>query len=376
MKDYDVAIIGGGLLGSAFAWGLADRGLRSVVFDEGDNAIRTARGNFGLVWVQGKGLGMPEYARWTLESSRQWVGFAERLRRETGVDTQYHRDGGFVICLDDDDFDSNVGLLEQLRREAGDGGYEFEIVEHVELRRRIPIVGDVPGATYCPHDGHCNPLRLLRALHTGYLNRGGEYRPWTRIGGLQARADGGFVVSAVDGKVVAAAAKLIVAAGHGSRELGSQVGLQVPIFPEQGQVVVTEKAAPVLNYPTNYVRQTDAGNFLLGPSSKNAGFDTSTEPATLRDITANCVRAFPLLDDFRVQRVWAALRVMTPDGFPVYQQSDSHPGAFSFACHSGVTLAANHALEVTEWVVRGDIPERYRPFHPRRFDVQANPASR
>ena len=69
MKDYDVAVIGGGLLGSAFGWGLTQRNLRTVIFDEGDNAIRTARGNFGLVWVQGKGLGMPEYARWSLSSS-------------------------------------------------------------------------------------------------------------------------------------------------------------------------------------------------------------------------------------------------------------------------------------------------------------------
>ncbi len=46
MKDYDVAIIGGGLLGSAFGWGLASQGQRTVIFDEGDNAIRTARGNF------------------------------------------------------------------------------------------------------------------------------------------------------------------------------------------------------------------------------------------------------------------------------------------------------------------------------------------
>jgi hypothetical protein len=43
-------------------------------------------------------------------------------------------------------------------------------------------------------------------------------------------------------------------------------------------------------------------------------------------------------------RCWAALRVMPKDGFPIYDQSDSCPGAFIATCHSGVTLAANHAL--------------------------------
>jgi glycine/D-amino acid oxidase-like deaminating enzyme len=375
MKDYDVAIVGGGLLGSAFAWGLAEQGLGTIVCDEGDNAIRTARGNFGLVWVQGKGAGMPQYARWSLQSSLAWTAFAERLQRDTGTDLHYHRPGGFVICLDDDDFADNVALLERLRRESGEQGYEFEVVEHAELKRRMPIVGDVPGATYCPHDGHCNPLLLLRALHAGYLAMGGEYRPWSRIARIESGSDG-FILHGDDGSAVCAAEKLIIAAGHGSRELGAQVGLEVPIHPDQGQVIVTEKSLPVLEYPTNYVRQTDDGNFLLGPSSKDAGFDLETEPETLQAISRRCTRAFPLLRNFRVQRAWAALRVMTPDGFPVYQQSETHPGAFSFACHSGVTLAAVHALEVSRWVRHGEIPQAYRAFHPERFDVQAAVAQR
>ena len=148
------------------------------------------------------------------------------------------------------------------------------------------------------------------------------------------------------------------------------------MHPDQGQVIVTEKVGPMLRYPTNYVRQTDSGNFLLSPSSKETGLDVHTDQRTLCDISRRCTRAFPMLENFRVQRVWAALRVMTPDGFPVYQQSDRHPGAFSFACHSGVTLAAVHAMTVTGWVADGVIPDEFLVFHPRRFDVQATVANR
>jgi glycine/D-amino acid oxidase-like deaminating enzyme len=61
-RDHDVAVIGGGLVGSAIAWGLARAGQRVAVLDEGDVALRASRGNFALVWVQSKGLGMPAYA--------------------------------------------------------------------------------------------------------------------------------------------------------------------------------------------------------------------------------------------------------------------------------------------------------------------------
>src|SRR5260221_819062 len=60
--EYDVAVVGGGLVGSALAWGLARARQRVILFDEGDLAPRGSRGNFGLGWVPGKGLGMTPYS--------------------------------------------------------------------------------------------------------------------------------------------------------------------------------------------------------------------------------------------------------------------------------------------------------------------------
>lgn len=369
--DYDIAVVGGGLLGSAFAFGLASRGLRVAVLDEGDNAIRTARGNFGLVWVQGKGVGMREYARWTLRSARGWRGFADRIAYETGIDVGFHQPGGFCVAISEDEHRQNVAQLDGLRADAADDDYVFEVLDHSGLKAALPQIGDdVCGGTYCPHDGHVNPLKLLRALHDSLQRHGATYLPRQRIVRIEAADDGGFSLTAAGDGLRVHAEKVVIAAGHGSAELAGQLDLRVPVFPEQGQIVVTEKAAPTLHYPTNYVRQTDEGNYLLGPSARDVGFDLSTETSTLRDIARQCSRAFPSLRALRVQRVWAALRIMTPDGFPVYDQSPSHPGAFSFACHSGVTLAAMHANEVCDWIVAGTIPDAYRCFSADRFDVQ------
>lgn len=385
MKDCDIAVVGGGLLGSAFAYGLTgsqpggqcngDR--RVLLLDEGDDAIRTARGNFGLVWVQGKGRGMPAYARWSLQSSREWVAFAADLREETGVDTGHHRCGGFNLALDEAELAANVALLETLRSEAGEAGYEFEVMPRQRLLQFLPQIGPrVPGATYCPHDGHVNPLQLLRALQAGFQRRGGEYAPRRAVRRIAALPGGGFELFGAAGAApLARAEKVVIAAGHGSPALGAPLGLRAPVVPVQGQVLVTERSATPLRYPTNYVRRTDEGTFMLGPSARDVGFDLDTETATLRDIARQCSRAFPFLRSLRVQRSWAALRIMTPDGFPVYEQSASHPGAFSFACHSGVTLAAVHARRVACWVLDGRIPTNYHCFGAERFDVQATHAA-
>ena len=93
MADSQYAVIGGGLVGMAIAHGLVSRGLEVIVFDEADVAFRASRGNFGLVWVQGKGQGMPDYARWSRLSAELWPGFAEELGSTTGVGLELDQPG-------------------------------------------------------------------------------------------------------------------------------------------------------------------------------------------------------------------------------------------------------------------------------------------
>ena len=89
----DFMIIGGGLVGTAVSCGLVRAGQRVVILDEGDDAFRASRGNFGLVWVQSKGDGMPEYAAWSRSSSDLWPEFAHQLEDDSGINVGHHRPG-------------------------------------------------------------------------------------------------------------------------------------------------------------------------------------------------------------------------------------------------------------------------------------------
>ncbi|MEA2812304.1 MAG: octopine oxidase subunit, partial [Rhodospirillaceae bacterium] len=113
-SEYDVAVVGGGLVGVATAWGLAREGCRVVVLDEGDRAVRASRGNFALVWVQSKGLGLAPYAGWTLRSSNAWAGFAQTLKEETGLDVCFQRPGGFHLALSERELEARANTLKRL----------------------------------------------------------------------------------------------------------------------------------------------------------------------------------------------------------------------------------------------------------------------
>lgn len=360
----DVLVLGGGLVGSAVAYGLAREGARVTVLDEDDGGFRASRGNFGLVWIQGKGYGLSPYARWSRSSATRWPGLAEALLNETGIDVALRQPGGFHFCFNDDELADRNKRLSTLAAEIGD--YPYQMLDAAEVRARIPQIGPaVIGASYTPMDGHVNPLKLLRALHSAMQKRGVELVSGERAERIVPDA-GGFVVHGKRG--VYRAARVVLAAGLGNRMLAPFVGLNAPVAPNRGQVLVSERVAPFLDYPTLNVRQTDEGSVQFGDSMEEVGFDDFTTTPVLADIARRGVRAFPMLQHVRLVRMWAALRVYSPDGFPVYDQSEAHPGAFVVTCHSGVTLAAAHALRVAPWITGAPLPEELPAFSARRFE--------
>src|SRR5260221_2565440 len=230
MSDYDFAIVGGGLVGAGIAWGLARSGEGVALLDEGDVAYRAARGNFALVWVQSKGLGMPPYAAWMKRVSDGWAGLAEELRVETGLDVAFQRPGGLHLCLSDDEMATRRGYLMRLHNQPDMVAYPHEMLERRAVAELLPEIGpEVVGASYCPLDGHCNSLRLLRAFHTGLQRRGGAYLPEHRVDAIAAEPGGGFRLTTPSAAL--RAGTIVLAAGNGNARLAPPVALTLPLRP-------------------------------------------------------------------------------------------------------------------------------------------------
>ena len=196
------------------------------------------------------------------------------------------------------------------------------------------------------------------------VNRQGRYFPGRTVDAIHP-APHAFMVQC--GSERFAAGKLVIAAGLGSRTLAPMVGLDMPVSPLRGQILVTERLRPLLHHPTHLMRQTDEGAMMLGDSQEDAGFDTSTVPDVFAGIAARNVKVLPALADARIVRIWAALRVMSPDGYPIYDQSQRYPGAFAATCHSGVTLAGAHALALAPAIMAGALPDELAAFSAARF---------
>src|SRR5215470_8320745 len=228
------------MVGSAIAYGLARRGADVLLLDEGDIAYRAARGNFGLVWTQGKGDAMPAYAAWSVASADQWPEFAAQMASAAGRDIGYRRSGGLVFCLGEEEFASRDA---QLRRWHNQGGASpTTMLDRKALAALIPITPlgpKVVGASLAPGDGHVNPLYLLRGLHAGLRRHGGRHAPGATVTDIAPTGDG-FALSRADGTRVTAR-RIVIAAGIATTALAAKIGLDVPVRPQRGQIIVTER---------------------------------------------------------------------------------------------------------------------------------------
>lgn len=365
----DTLVVGGGVVGLSIGYGLARAGDSVCVLDGSDDALRASRGNFGLVWVQNKGLARPAYARWTMRAASTWQSFADELLDLTGTDMELRQPGGLSMSFDDDTLDASGQKLMALGKELGID-YPFTRLDARSLRKMVPQIGpDVAGAIYCPLDGHVSPLRTLRALVQAFQASRGQLVSGVNVDRIE-HVSGEFRVQA--GARTFSARRLVLAAGLANRELAPAVGLQAPVRPVRGQLLVTERMQPFLRHPCHYVRQTGEGVVQIGDSKEEVGLDDSTTLTELSRITARATRCFPLLAKAKVVRSWGALRVMTPDGYPVYEASEQCPGAFVVTCHSGITLAPVHAGPLADWIRTGSQPAEIRDFTSHRFHVQVH----
>lgn len=360
-------IVGGGVVGLSVAYGLLKKGEEVIVLDGADDDARASHGNFGLVWVQGKGIGAPHYASWSRRSAALWGDYAEALLEETGVDVSLRQTGGIEYFTSDDALAGYVAELGGLRDALG-GDYPFDVLDHGALRAYVPEVGPkVIGGVFTQMDGHVNPLTLLRALGIAVRRRGGKVMQGLRVVDVVAH-DPGFAALLADGSRVQGDG-LVLAAGLGALALGHKLGFAVPIRPQQGQVLITEKLPFFLRYPSGTLRQVDEGGVQIGASKAEVGMNDQEDIATIASLAKQAVDVFPHLAKVKLVRSWAALRVMSRDGLPIYQRSPKYPRASFVTCHSGITLSAAHATLLPDWVLERNTAPDLSHFREGRFDV-------
>lgn len=386
VKSPDVIVVGGGIVGTSTAFYLARKGIKVMLMESGDIAGGTSGACDRAIMIQSKNPG--PLLKMALASSAIY----QRLEDELGETLEYNRKGGMIVI----ERPEELSVMEHIVSRQREAGIDVNLISREEAIRRQPAVSpNINGATWWDGDADVNPMCVCLGMARAARARGAEIVLGTRVNGLLMEKNRVVGVSTPSG--VVKAEKTVLAAGVWTPELGKSAGVNIPIVPRKGQILVSEKIPPLIKgnvLSGSYIAckhnpklaeelgekerklglglslgQTRSGNLLIGGTREFVGYDRSTCPEAIRAVAANAVRLFPALKNVRIIRSFAGLRPYTPDGLPLLGQVSERPGMYVAAGHEGDGVALGPVTgNIMAEVISGNKVEwDLTPFNPDRF---------
>ena len=349
----DVAVVGSGVIGAACAYFLARSGMQVALVERREVASGASGGCDGIIIAQDH---QPGYdSSLTIASNRIF----RELTKELDWDFEYSQKGTLLVIETEEEREF---MLDRMRQQI-EGGLPVRFVDSQELYDQEPLLAPgLQGAIECATDAACMPIHLAVALVRGARRLGAEVHTFEEVRQIILDRQGRIAGLTTDKREIRTS-RVINCCGAWAPFLGKMVGLDIPIQPRRGQVVVVEQAAQVghrmiseahyimakfhpeltegtdseiLKYGVAFVFEpTVSGTMLLGSSREFAAYDTRTTLPVLRAIIRRAIRFIPSLARLHCIRTYAGLRPFTPDHLAIISAVEEVPGCYIAAGHEG-----------------------------------------
>ena len=370
----EVVVIGGGISGTAAAYELARAGARVTLLEQGSRASMAS--GWTLAGVRQSGRHPAELPLATAAVAR-W----EHLGEELDADIEYRGEGNLRLARSPEE----VRVIEKIVAEQRDLGLDLTYLpDNAAVREVAPAIAEsVLAASYCPTDGHANPIATVQAFAMAAARHGTTLRTGTVVTAIDT--SGGRVrgVRTPNGDI--AADVVVVTAGVYTAQLCAPLGLDLPIQVSQVAVVQTMPLPPLLRQVLGTAGADFAGRQEVGGRFRLTGGgqpwphrledrdhdDDLVLPATADIIAAltRGIEVLPALGEAGVARVWGGLLDMTPDALPIIERVPQVDGlviAAGFSGH-GFCLGPVTGHIVRDLVMEGATAFPIQPFMRDRF---------
>jgi sarcosine oxidase subunit beta len=381
--SFDVIVVGGGLIGTSIAYYLKKSGAAVILVDAKDIASGTSGSCDRAIMLQSKKPGP------TLDLAIESAALYRELEEELESDLEYRKCGGMIIIETEEELEAMKHMVSHQQK----AGMDVKLISGEEARERQPGLSEnVLGSTWWEHDAEVNPLRVSFAMAAGARRLGAKLKLGSPVQDIITENNRVIGVETEKEKLFADA--VVVAAGVWTPSLFKSLGVEVPIIPRQGQILVSERLPSFLqtgilsaSYIANKLKQsedretadpygvglaigqTHSGSLLIGGSRRFVGYNTDTNPEIAQKIGETAVKAFPQLAKARIIRAFAGLRPYTPDAKPILGPLDGIDGLYIAAGHEGDGVAlAPITGKVMAGMVCGEEPGRdMEAFSMNRF---------
>jgi len=368
MLTSDVIIIGGGVIGAATAYYLSKRRIKTILVEKNDLASGTSGACDGCIFMQSKKPGRH------LELALQSAKLYETLPDELECDIGYKQSGGMILI----ESEEQIAAMRQFTQQQQNAGLKVELLEIEDaLKIERHLSPKLVGATYSPMDAQVDPLSLTFAFAAAAKHLGAQILTGTEVTSIAVTNGKVEGVQTNNGKIVAEI--VINAAGVYAPFIGKMVGVEIPIIPRRGQILVTEPLPPLINsimlcacyiaakfkmgsrdkdegaekqedgnsHYTNdaklgvgtVLEQHHASNILIGSTREFVGYDRRVTIEGMRAVARHAKNILPILSNVHIIRSFAGLRPYTSDGLPFIGYIGGPEGFLVAAGHEGDGIA-------------------------------------
>ncbi|VAX12889.1 Glycine oxidase ThiO, partial [hydrothermal vent metagenome] len=262
-------------------------------------------------------------ARW---SQAHYPAFIQQLQEQSGIDPQLQGNGLLILDMEE------VG---EANNWAQRWGYRLEQPGADDIRSLEPALGEAPeAALWLPEVAHVRNPRLLKSLKESLVNQGIVIKERSTVKMLAQ--SGGRVQGVVLENETLPAANVLVAGGAWSGKLLAATGLDLPVRPVRGQMILY-RGQPglvsriVLSHDRYVIARRD-GRVLVGSTLEETGFDCSTTESARKALAVEALRLIPALANYAIEHHWAGLRPASPEGIPYI---GTHPEIAGLYVNSG-----------------------------------------
>jgi sarcosine oxidase, subunit beta len=331
MQTADIAIIGGGIVGSSIAYHLTANGCRNVLVLERESAQGKGSTGKSMGGVRAQ-FSTPVSIQMSLYSIPFYASFEERL----GYPCDY-RPQGYLFCATSD---SHMAYLRaNYAQQVKMGLKSVRLMQGGEIRGMFPQLraDDIVGGSFCSTDGFVDPYSAMTGFITSAVEHGATLWKNTTVWGFTR--DAGGIVSIETSRGTVTTRKVVNCAGAWAAEVAGFVGVDLPVTPLRRMLVPSEPFAEfphtapmIVDMSNGFHFRPEGRGFLLAwnDPEETTGFNMDFDPAFVEKILIRAADRVPCFANLPInpKRAWAGLYEMTPDHHPILGEVPEVPGFF------------------------------------------------
>ncbi len=321
MSDqFDAVIIGGGIIGLSIGYHLTQKGKKVVVIEK----KYTGSGSTGRCIG---GIRMQFSTEAAIKLMQESMSHFKKMEEDFGFSVEFLASGYLFLAHSEEKLKAFREVM-KIQKELGLNVRELSPGECVELVPGMNAEG-LKGGVYSPDDGQAYPFKVLRGYINGIRKSGSVVRIFTEVTGIKI-SDGSVSGVELDNGEFINAPLVVNAAGPWAAEVGKMAGVELPIFPEEHEALISDRYdhlfdPMVVDYRPDgcYFQQMATGQIIgcYTPVPNKPGKQTSSSSEFLLEMSKRTSRLIPKLKDLNVIRHWGGSYSMTPDGSPIIDKT-------------------------------------------------------